>query len=662
MNVRCRGCGTSFPLTGNPGDTVACPGCGKVKRISAPVAQSVKAPSTDPVPEPAPASTGPSAPPIRFLLLMGGAGLLVFLLLAGIYRVFFHEAESGPAVAAAEDARPPGAFDAARDVPVWGDSGQAETVVQSAASSSDAKPLEEEWRAAREIISRGGRLGVARRQQAEETLESNLALDRNLHVIAIELEGPNHSDENLATLTRLPYLIRLDLSRVDPDTITDVGFKHVSGLSKLEYLDVSSLKISRQAVSELSKLKNLRVFNLAKTRLNDDGLKPLAALTSLESLDASDTKVTGAGFAHLAPLKRLRNLNVRGIRLTPDDLRHLSPLVSLEELYLPVERLTALEVFGLEAASPPKARFQSTVTSEETARDTAEKEGFIDYVAGVHHLSSLVRLRDIRMLMVFGTYDERGEELLQSPRWTATFPDITVEFDYQGRGDAPDHSQMTTDANRFRYFVASWMTGKRSVKDLPNFRAPLLAVDPAGRRFFQKPELLETMKDHQKMVWTLSPYLVRPSGKLLQTLKRMEHVTSLDLSGICVRDEDLANISGLTNLEVLDLGGSPITGKGLAHLSTLKNLKYLRLTGTRVGDDDLKALLPLAKLTDVVVIQTAVTEKGMDWLESEMPRLKVLRKPTGGEPWWLTFDWEKFSVALTGRLRAEDPTGLRLPR
>ena len=676
MNIRCRSCGTVFPLVGNPGDIIACPGCGKEKKvpsteIARPLSDSEALEKAEPTPAKQPPNlpvlyrliiyvrgSNPLAaeqglPPIWSLLKAGAVSLVVFLLLAVVYRGLYRDSSSPPDAPAASvdgsSSTDKGPFDVARDTPAWGTADEAEEVAQTVATTANDRPLEDEWRAAYEIVKRGGRIGVPHRQEAfADLIKAALsATDRNLHVVAIELSGPNHTDENLTALSRLPHLTRLDLSQIDPDTVTDVGFRHVSELAKLEYLDVSNLKISRQAVTNFANMKRLRVLRLANTRLNDDGLSSLSNLVALEDLDVSNTKIKPEGLSHLRALSKLRRLNLRGTSMTTEGLSHLSPLTTLEDLYLPKPAITAVAALGthfdfVAAAAPRSSAF---VTDREIAAQAETVRTFIDYAMGLEHLAPLKRLNDIRMLFVFGAYDEMGGKLAGSERWTATFREIPVEIDYSSDIVAPDISQMRTPDNAFRYLLAYRTSGRRGGQDLKAVRVKLLRRDSVGRMFFDEaaPSQLSYINQCQNLITLLTPHMARPSGSLLRHIQDFTKVTSLDLSGISLRDDDLRNLSNLTALQVLDLGGSPITGQGLSHLKTLKNLKYLRLTGTSVTDKDLTSLVPLERLTDVVLTQTNVTENGIDRIASDMPRLKVTREPSSGQPWWVGFDWESFS-------------------
>jgi Leucine-rich repeat (LRR) protein len=650
-----------FPLKGSPGGTVSCPGCGRKK---APPLLPAKRPAQPPANHGIIAAglSGDGPTPrrprsLRSLALLGLASLLVLLVLAGVFRIPFRDRSENSAEIVSEAAAPSAGaaspFDVARDTPIWLTADETGVVAQTVTERSKDKSLEAEWRAAYEIVRRGGKAGLALRSDVYEGIGVLLlAPDQIPDVAAISLFGPGHADESIAALSRLPQLKRLELGKVDPDSLTDTAFRHISELTKLEYLDVSNLKSSRQGVSRLANIKPLRVLRMANTRLTDEGLASLSGLSALEDLDISGTKVTSGGLSKLRSLSKLRRLNLQGTIMTVDGLRNLSPLTTLEDLFLPKPKITAVEALGphFEFMEPPRAN--ALVTDEELSTKAENIRTFIDYVAGLEHLAPLVGLNEARMLIVLDSYDERGEKLMRSKRWSATLPEIPVEMDPQNFPVGPDVSQMQTPTDAFKYLLAYSVLNQRTGVDLKTFRTTLLRKDPWGRRFFLESNVydLQYINRFKSLISTLIPHLARPSGELLRHIKDFKRITSLDLSGVALRDEDLRHLSSLTTLQVLDLGGSPITGQGLAHLKALVNLKYLRLTGTSVTDEGLMSLIPLEQLTDVVVTQTNVTEKAIERLESEMPRLKLTRQPSSGQPWWVSFDWDSFSGVPTSRV------------
>jgi serine/threonine protein kinase len=81
-----------------------------------------------------------------------------------------------------------------------------------------------------------------------------------------------------------------------------------------------------------------------------------------------------------------------------------------------------------------------------------------------------------------------------------------------------------------------------------------------------------------------------------------------------VSDADLAELSGMSNLEALDLEGTPITDAGLAYLSRLSHLRRLDLSGTSVTDRGLGRLESLSGLRRLFLAETAVTDAGLPHL------------------------------------------------
>src|SRR5262249_5572012 len=117
-------------------------------------------------------------------------------------------------------------------------------------------------------------------------------------------------------------------------------------------------------------------------------------------------------------------------------------------------------------------------------------------------------------------------------------------------------------------------------------------------------------------------------------------ITSLDLSGFWVEDDDLRYLANHPDLEVLSLSGSPISGSGLSHLTGLKKLRYLNLNGTAIATGKgLDSLSKLKWVTDVSLAQTGLTEEKKDSLENEMPRVRIHGMDGKERPRWLRIDW-----------------------
>ena len=112
-------------------------------------------------------------------------------------------------------------------------------------------------------------------------------------------------------------------------------------------------------------------------------------------------------------------------------------------------------------------------------------------------------------------------------------------------------------------------------------------------------------------------------AKALVPLKDVLGVVDLNLGGMKLKDADLANLKGLTNLNRLHLENTPITDAGLVHLKRLVNLNYLNLYGTAVTDAGLKELEGLANLKHLYLWQTKTTEAGVANLKKALPQVDI---------------------------------------
>ena len=116
------------------------------------------------------------------------------------------------------------------------------------------------------------------------------------------------SDRNLSDLRNLTGLTRLTLDN-NQSRITDAGLVHLSGMTRLEWLDLTGCKITGRGLASLKKMKQLKRLCLGWTQVDDSGLEVIAGFPKLESLELHQTRVTDAGLVHLRGLKNLRKLS-----------------------------------------------------------------------------------------------------------------------------------------------------------------------------------------------------------------------------------------------------------------------------------------------------------------------------------------------------------------
>ena len=138
------------------------------------------------------------------------------------------------------------------------------------------------------------------------------------------------SDRNLWDLRNLTGLTRLTLD-YSQSKITDAGLIHLSGMTRLEWLDLTGCKITGRGLASLQEMRQLKRLCLGWTQVDDIGLEVIAGFPKLESLELHQTRVTDAGLVHLRDLKNLRKLSVRYTAVTPqavDELKKAIPTLT----------------------------------------------------------------------------------------------------------------------------------------------------------------------------------------------------------------------------------------------------------------------------------------------------------------------------------------------
>jgi len=99
-------------------------------------------------------------------------------------------------------------------------------------------------------------------------------------------------------------------------------------------------------------IANVVAVYLTDTHVGDAGLESLTGLTRLQVLDLSNTRISDAGLAHLSALTGLRTLYLYNTPVSDAGLEHLKALTGLRELYLDNGQLSDAGLAELRAALP----------------------------------------------------------------------------------------------------------------------------------------------------------------------------------------------------------------------------------------------------------------------------------------------------------------------
>jgi internalin A len=138
---------------------------------------------------------------------------------------------------------------------------------------------------------------------------------------------PSLDFDDAAPLRHLTSLRNLCLWRCH---LQDVATTHLSGLKRLESLDLGTTEldlggVGDQGLQPLCALTELKQLNLeGNSRVTDAGLAHLSGLTKLVELNLDATSVTNAGLVHLQVMKDLRNLSVERTQVTASGARALA--------------------------------------------------------------------------------------------------------------------------------------------------------------------------------------------------------------------------------------------------------------------------------------------------------------------------------------------------
>ncbi|XP_062078218.1 uncharacterized protein LOC133782829 isoform X4 [Humulus lupulus] len=161
-------------------------------------------------------------------------------------------------------------------------------------------------------------------------------------------------------LKALSGLCKLNMLNLEGCNVTAACLNSISALVALAYLNLNRCSLSDDGCDKFSGLKSLKVLSLGFNGITDACLDHFEGLTSLESLNLDSCAITDAGLANLTGLKLLRGLELSDTEVGSNGLRYLSGLTNLENLNLSftlvtdgglkkLSKLTSLKSLNLDA-------------------------------------------------------------------------------------------------------------------------------------------------------------------------------------------------------------------------------------------------------------------------------------------------------------------------
>ena len=144
--------------------------------------------------------------------------------------------------------------------------------------TAELRPVQEEQAAVEAIEKLGGEVSYEEEKPAEGGTAKG---ERFAHVTKVVLSGPHLGDAQLKpALERLSGLSRLQSLDLGGAEITDGSLKHLEGLTRLRSLDLDNTKVTGSGLKYLEGLTQLQELDLWGSKINDSGLIYLKGLTN----------------------------------------------------------------------------------------------------------------------------------------------------------------------------------------------------------------------------------------------------------------------------------------------------------------------------------------------------------------------------------------------
>lgn len=385
------------------------------------------------------------------------------------------------------------------------------------------------------------------------------------------LEHSVQSKEELSHIAKLPELKHLSLRG---DGINDKGLESLGKLRNLDVLRLSDCPITGAGFKGFSSLKCL---HLDCPAINDDGMKAIGALTALTKFHLRSKAVTDLGLAELKHLVALENLDISHTALTDAGMGVFRHLSRLEIIDLSLTQISEKGLADLKACKALSSLKIYGVKSTDAG------------IADVRQLANLKSL-DVRAT---GLSDTKLAELLSLKKLNELILDekqatIKLLKEFRSAG------KLYTLTNFGR------AESKRAASDVEITTAWLYGTTDVG---------IEVVKDlkNLEVLWLSGPGITDIG---MEHLKGLQDLRELDLCESKVTKVGLGKIARLKKLATLNLNGTPVTDDAVEVLKTMRSLKVLNLNNTKITDARMPELAELETLQTLHIQgETQVTDR-----------------------------------------------------
>ncbi|MDT8300668.1 MAG: hypothetical protein RQ760_04230 [Sedimentisphaerales bacterium] len=415
---------------------------------------------------------------------------------------------------------------------------------------------------------------------------------RSLRIL--ELRESSISNRGLAVLMDLPALVYLDLYT----GVTDAGLKQVGQHPNLRWLRIRTGKIWGSGLAELVNLPHLERLCLWGTSpISDRHLKYMEGLTQLKSLTLWGIcdRLTDVSLASIGKLKNLEEMHFirTGPRFTVSGVAHLKDLKNLKKVD-----------FAQAWLSPEGVSY-----GDDLARQLAANAPNLESIKGISFLSAegmktLTRFRNLKCLHITlknrkqGYYGPTGlshlaglgslEELIINNSESLFEADLACLEQLGRLKELHVVSRHLTDRN---------LTSIGKLKQLES----LHLFGSVTRSGLNQLNGLSRLHLLQVNAWG-NAAKTNPANELMLDLSGLKKMKDMNLSGLPLRDSDLAFLKHLSLLENLSIQPDSLTGASLRHLRELPELNRLYVSGlSGCTGEDLAHLNGLPKLRSLTV-------------------------------------------------------------